>query len=161
MAPPTQTSARTRIVSVRDSDPKYTHRDSSGPGIRRSGSFSLLGYYSHGTAHSFLGGFEGTEFMKTWKLPSHIKVMDKVKSALLGELASAEWEILEEKEWENEDAAQDQIRGEKQSADITPKITTENPSRNSTLDMLKDTPRQDGEYGRSKGTSGWTKLKNR
>ncbi|TPR09590.1 hypothetical protein CAN33_0052230 [Aspergillus niger] len=58
-------------------------------------SFPMLGHYSHGTAHSFLGAVEGAEFMRTWRLPTPTKIVDKLKSTLLGEMASAEWELLE------------------------------------------------------------------
>lgn len=67
--------------------------------LNRSPSFPLLGHYSHGTAHSFLGASEGVEFMRIWKLPTPTKIVDNLKSNLLGEMASAEWELLEEKEW--------------------------------------------------------------
>ncbi|KAK2810266.1 hypothetical protein FQN49_008546 [Arthroderma sp. PD_2] len=70
--------------------------------LRRSRSLPILGHYSHGSAHSFLGSVEGVEFMKTWKLPSPVKIADKLKSTLLGEMANAEWELLGEDEWEEE-----------------------------------------------------------
>ncbi|KZF26113.1 hypothetical protein L228DRAFT_242520, partial [Xylona heveae TC161] len=60
-----------------------------------------LGHYSHGTSHSFLNGAEGSEYMRTWKLQSPMKIVDRVKAALLGELAGAEWEVLDEHEWED------------------------------------------------------------
>jgi hypothetical protein len=40
------------------------------------------------------------EFVKSWKLPTPTKLADKLKSALQGEMANAEWELLEEKEWD-------------------------------------------------------------
>ena len=61
-------------------------------------------YYSHGTAHSFLGSAEGMEFMNSWKMPSPIRIADKLKSTLSGEMANAEWELLEESEWDQKDA---------------------------------------------------------
>ncbi|GES56943.1 zinc/iron permease [Aspergillus terreus] len=66
----------------------------------------MMGHYSHGTVHSFLGASEGTEFVRTWRLPTPTKIVDKLKSCLLGEMASAEWELLEEKEWD--DASQEE-----------------------------------------------------
>ena len=38
--------------------------------------------------------------MRGWKLRSATQIADKVKSLLLGEMAGAEWEILEEREWD-------------------------------------------------------------
>ena len=131
----------------------------------------MLGHYSHGTAHSFLNASEGTEFMRTWKLPTPTKVVDKLKSTLLGEMASAEWELLEKKEWDDEEqfqhspfsrgpystARQDDergIRSENNGGDATNAIPSESEGTNLKTNEQIDT-------GRLKGTSGWTKLRNR
>ncbi|KAI9835727.1 MAG: hypothetical protein M1819_001905 [Sarea resinae] len=60
-----------------------------------------LGMYSHGTAHTFLSAHQGTDYMRSWKLQSPMRIVDRVKGALLGELAGAEWEVLDEREWED------------------------------------------------------------
>lgn len=60
---------------------------------------TLMGRYSHGSAHSFLAGSEGAEFVKNFKLLSPMKVADKLKKKLLSEVAVPEWEVLEEDEW--------------------------------------------------------------
>lgn len=72
----------------------------------------ILGHYSHGTAHSFLGGAEGTEFMRGWKLQGPMKMVDHLKSVLLGEMTGAEWEVVDEKEWivDDEDRGTDHRR---------------------------------------------------
>lgn len=102
VAPPAQTSTLMRAFAGRDTQTKMkTARDSPKTTIQRTKSFPMLGHYSHGTAHSFLGASEGSEFMRTWKLPTPIKIVDNLKSNLLGEMASAEWELLEEKEWDD------------------------------------------------------------
>ncbi len=55
-----------------------------------------MGYYSHGTAHSFLGSAEGIEFMRGWKLNGPIvKTVDQLKSFLVADMAGLEWEVLE------------------------------------------------------------------
>lgn len=101
VSPPTQASTLMRVLSSRDTSSKSKGpKDPSRGTVQRAKSFPILGHYSHGTAHSFLGGAEGTEFMRTWKLPTPVKVADKLKSTLLGEMASAEWELVEEDEWD-------------------------------------------------------------
>ena len=55
----------------------------------------MMGRYSHGSAHSFLGSAEGSEFMRGWKLHGPMKTVDHVKSYLLSDMAGAEWEVLE------------------------------------------------------------------
>lgn len=59
----------------------------------------LFGQFSHGAAHSFFGGSEGTELLRSWRLHSPARCIDKVKSHLIGEMQGAEWEMLQEKEW--------------------------------------------------------------
>ncbi|KAG9247805.1 UV radiation resistance protein and autophagy-related subunit 14-domain-containing protein [Calycina marina] len=63
----------------------------------------LVGYYSHGTAHSFLGGTDGTEFIRSWKLPNPMKLTDNLKALLLGEVAAAEWEVLNQDSWADDE----------------------------------------------------------
>jgi hypothetical protein len=59
----------------------------------------LFGQFSHGAAHSFFGGSEGTELLRSWRLHSPARCIDKIKSHLIGEMQGAEWEMLQEKEW--------------------------------------------------------------
>ncbi|KAL4784287.1 UV radiation resistance protein and autophagy-related subunit 14-domain-containing protein [Aspergillus varians] len=100
VAPPGQSSTLVRALAGRDIQAKTkAPKDSPRTTIQRTKSFPMLGHYSHGTAHSFLGASEGTEFIRNWRLPIPTKVVDRLKSTLLGEMASAEWELLEEKEW--------------------------------------------------------------
>ncbi|KAK2749798.1 hypothetical protein FQN55_003034 [Onygenales sp. PD_40] len=166
---PAQSSALARVLSNRDNLAKAQRsRDSDRPTPQRTQSSPMLGHYSHGTAHSFLGGAEGTEFMRTWKLPSSVKVVDKLKSALLGEMASAEWELLDKTEWEDEE---NQKQGRREEEPVL--VATKSPPTDDILNgnasfVTAKTVVDDGIYAdeaktprRPKGTSGWTKLKNR
>ena len=126
----------------------------------------FLGEYSHGSARCFLGGAKGTEIMQGWKFQSPVKVVDKVKSMLLGELAGAEWEILDGNEFERAVQATEEgpvlvggsqteagpVREERRDLEAPTKLTNGAP-----------VPRDDGAGGggTAKGTSGWTKLKGR
>ncbi|PKS09850.1 hypothetical protein jhhlp_004473 [Lomentospora prolificans] len=60
----------------------------------------MMGRFSHGTTHSFLAGATGTEFVRSFKLPSPIKLADKLKKKLLSELNVPEWEVVEDGDWE-------------------------------------------------------------
>ncbi|KAI9850249.1 MAG: hypothetical protein M1838_005975 [Thelocarpon superellum] len=135
---------------------------------------SLLGHYSHGTAHAFLGAAEGVEHMRGWKLRSPTQIADKVKALLQSEMAGAEWEMLEEREW-------DEFRPDG-ATDAAVISTTSGPS-NAPLPPADDAPGDDegrggtfsdggGSGGNSTptgakgsntrtGTSGWTKLRPR
>ena len=63
----------------------------------------LFGQFSHGAAHSFFGGSEGAELLRSWRLHSPARSIDKIKGHLIGEMQGAEWEVLDEKEWSNFD----------------------------------------------------------
>ncbi|KAK2759081.1 hypothetical protein FQN54_003180 [Arachnomyces sp. PD_36] len=180
VSPPTQASTLMRVLSTRETtssspSPNPKSKDSPKTTLQRTKSFPILGHYSHGTAHSFLGGSEGTEFMRTWKLVSAVKVADKVKATLLGEMASAEWELLREDEWEDEgvgngngngnggnnNAVSNDDRGgtgqqqpfEDASMIATRVIAPEGGGANGEM--------RGGDGNAPRGNSGWTKLKNR
>ncbi|KAF9875689.1 hypothetical protein CkaCkLH20_06621 [Colletotrichum karsti] len=71
---------------------------------------SWMGRYSHGTAHAFLGGAEGSDFVRSFKLPSPLKLADKLKKKLLSEVAAPEWEVLEDDAWAMEESEGTQNR---------------------------------------------------
>ncbi|KAJ5554489.1 hypothetical protein N7513_004448 [Penicillium frequentans] len=148
VAPPAQTSTLMRAFAGRDTQAKVKPaKDSPQTTIQRMKSFPMLGHYSHGTVHSFLGASEGSEFMRTWKLPTPTKIFDNLKSNLLGEMASAEWEVLEQQEWEDENLENQQP--------YTPE------SRTTRLPRPSETNAIPNQSSRPKGTSGWTKLNSR
>lgn len=166
VAPSAQASTVVRVHSGPDVQSKLKpSRDSPRTSIQRTKSFPMLGHFSHGTSHSFLGAVDGTEFMRTWKLPTPLKIYDRLKSVLLGEMASAEWELLE-KEWD--DAVEDQSQP-----------TVSHPVSQSTTDSIlsgvtdiksrvpentitaNERIATQVDADRAKGTSGWTKVKSR
>ncbi|KAL1867584.1 hypothetical protein Plec18167_008584 [Paecilomyces lecythidis] len=166
VAPSAQASTVVRVHSGPDVQSKLKpSRDSPRTSIQRTKSFPMLGHFSHGTSHSFLGAVDGTEFMRTWKLPTPLKIYDRLKSVLLGEMASAEWELLE-KEWD--DAVEDQSQptvSHPVSQSTTDSIlsgVTDIKSRvpeNTTTANERIATQVDAD--RAKGTSGWTKVKSR
>lgn len=175
VAPPVQASALMRAYASRDipSKPRI-HKDPPKTTIQRTKTISMLGHYSHGTAHSFLGASEGTEFIRTWRFPTPTKVADKLKSTLLGEMASAEWELLEEKEWDDEaqgpsrpvqearvSAEQDQERGLRSEKNGSNHTTFTGAGLLGNEDAKPESANEPTSTGRSKGTSGWTKLRTR
>ncbi|WEW58510.1 hypothetical protein PRK78_003978 [Emydomyces testavorans] len=175
VAPPTLTKALAgRELQTKPSNSK----DSPRGNLPRTRSLPLLGHYSHGTAHSFLGNAEGMEFMKTWKLPSPVKVADKLKSSLLSEMATAEWELLEEDEWDDEggpqppqeESKEHDLVTTKQAGEDDPIVETHDDIGRSILtvrtipaDEAGDRPQEEQEgpvasNARPKSTKGWTKI---
>ncbi|KAL4977845.1 UV radiation resistance protein and autophagy-related subunit 14-domain-containing protein [Aspergillus desertorum] len=160
VAPPGQSSTLIRALAGRDFQSKAkAHKDTPRTMIQRTKSFPMLGHYSHGTAHSFLSASEGTEFIRSWRLPSPTKVVDRLKSTLLGEMASAEWELLEENEWE--DSRQPVSRDSAHGLHLPHGIQSIYTSDTVTQAPKLGTPDVPSKAARSKGTSGWTKLRPR
>ncbi|KAJ6023233.1 hypothetical protein N7460_013628 [Penicillium canescens] len=173
VAPPAHPSTLMRAFAGRDTQAQMkSARDSPKTTIQRTKSFPMLGHYSHGTAHSFLGASEGVDFMRMWKLPTPTKIVDKLKSNLLGEMASAEWELLEEKEWDDAMTESHQpslphssstlasgfqpgIRAETSDGKSTASSKTRSGSRRNQGN--EDPP----SSPRPKGTKGWTKVGSR
>lgn len=73
------------------------------PATEENPNTTWLGRYSHGTMFYSLAGAEGAEVIKTFKLPSPVKLADKLKRKLLGDAAGPDWEVLEDDAWKIED----------------------------------------------------------
>lgn len=175
VAPPAHPSTLMRAFAGRDTQTQLkAGKDSPRTTIQRTTSFAMLGHYSHGTAHSFLGASEGVDFMRMWKLPTPTKIADKLKSNLLGEMASAEWELLEEKEWG--DAVAESHKSVAQppksiaagsqagsKADSAGSVTSGRTlSPRTRADSVKDAGGEASDARptrpKGKGTKGWTKV---
>lgn len=63
---------------------------------------STLGVFSHGSAQNNLSSAAGVEMMKDWSLGSSARIGDKVKKALSAEISGADWDFLDEREWDEE-----------------------------------------------------------
>ncbi|KND91231.1 hypothetical protein TOPH_03980 [Tolypocladium ophioglossoides CBS 100239] len=102
-----------------------------------------IGRYSHGTMYYFLGGVEGTDFARTFKLPSPMKLADRLKKKLLSDAPAADWEVLDDEAWKvdegpNEDGAVHGVSG--------------------VVHQAKDL---EGKASPRTGSNGWTKVKHR
>ena len=93
--------------------------------------------------------------MHTWELPSVARIIDKVKSHLLTEMSGAEWELLEEKEWNEERADEEAVivGGTRRSLENKTSPMSAEPGSNPRGEAVSD--------GKGKGASGWMKLKSR
>jgi hypothetical protein len=54
-----------------------------------------IGRWSHGTTHSFLGGAEGNELVRNFRLLAPIKLADRLKKKLSSEAPMLEWEKID------------------------------------------------------------------
>ncbi|KAJ5286889.1 hypothetical protein N7478_002575 [Penicillium angulare] len=155
IAPPAPASNLMRAFAGRDTQAKIKPtKDTPQTTINRTKSFPMLGHYSHGTVHSFLAASEGSDFMRTWKLATPTKIADQLKASLLGEMASAEWELLEEQEWDDGTPKTDQQPSAQGSS-------TPNSSKPSDLKEEQPPNQPSNTVRLEKGKSGWTKLHSR
>jgi hypothetical protein len=122
-----------------------------------------FGQLSHATSHSYMNIAENAQYLSGWSI-SPTKIVDELKGFLLAELQAQEWDVLNQKEWEDMEnlIAEDPIMvGEKRQAtagtsDGRSFLTSTTTNGKITADM------SEGEQSaRKRGTSGWTKLKSR
>ncbi len=62
---------------------------------------SMIGRWSHGTAHTYLGAAEGAELVRNFKILSPLKLVDRLKKRLSSEVPMLEWETIEGHEVED------------------------------------------------------------
>jgi hypothetical protein len=110
---------------------------------------------------------ENAQYLSGWSL-SPTKIVDELKAYLLAEQQAQEWDVLNQKEWEDMEnlIAEDPIIvGEKRRDAAS--IGDGRSFLTSTTRNGRDIPSQmadvsEGEQSeRKRGTSGWTKLKSR
>ncbi|KAF2836469.1 hypothetical protein M501DRAFT_939727 [Patellaria atrata CBS 101060] len=123
---------------------------------------AALGHFSHGTSHSFLGSYEGVEYMRIGKIQTPTKVIDRVKATLLTEMQGAEWEVLDEKEWgeENEGVNEEPILvgAKRRVSEQKSGPTSGSPVPSS---VPEGSDRESTVAGKGRGVNGWMKLKSR
>lgn len=113
-----------------------------------------IGSLSHANASHNLAGADGNELLRTWKLAAPARLLDKVKSYLLTEMSGAEWEMLDEREWnqEREDEEAVLVGGRRPSDEAKTAMSV------MTVTGAGD---EDADGGKGKGTSGWMKVRGR
>lgn len=114
-----------------------------------------LGVFSHGTAKRNLASAEGLDLFRDWKVGNSNRLMDKLRNYLLTEISGAEWDLLEEKEWdeEREDEKPVLVGGSRRPQE----------SQLAAMSVMTVAPHQDNDAsdGKQKGNSGWMKVRER
>lgn len=137
----------------------------------------MMGRYSHGTTHTFLGSAEGNEFLRTFKLPNPVKLADRLKKKMLSDADGLDWEMLEDDAWAADEPMEDGVQrrsripgGESDRRLFGVESVMSTSTARTALDStIVDFARLDvdragtssPEKARSPGTSGWTKIKSR
>ena len=104
-APSTRTTPTKGATGEREGEGEERDKD-------RKPSTTLMGRYSHGSAHSYLGNSAGAEFTRGFKIISPTKLADRLKARLASEVANAEWELLDPDAWAVEEGEHEQQQHE-------------------------------------------------
>ncbi|CAJ2500271.1 Uu.00g031240.m01.CDS01 [Anthostomella pinea] len=136
-----------------------------------------MGWYSHGTVHTFLGSAVGNDLTRGFKLPNPVKLTDKLKSKLNHENPIPEWEVLEDDAWAPEEAdegvlvggARPKARAGERGAgngrfgleSYMSVNTVRSGDSGDNPRVLGGGPSRDRERDKEKSTNGWTKIKPR
>ncbi|EMC95229.1 hypothetical protein BAUCODRAFT_72151, partial [Baudoinia panamericana UAMH 10762] len=114
-----------------------------------------LGAYSHASADLSLTGHEGLALFKDWRMPLPNRLADILRSHLVSEIRGAEWDVLSDKEWddEREDEVPVLVGGARRSLDHAGVAM-------SVMSVAPHEAQADGKQG-VKGQSGWTKVRGR
>lgn len=134
----------------------------------------MMGRFSHGTAHTFLGSAEGNEFTRAFKLPNPVKLADRLKKKMLSDADGLDWEMLNDDAWAVEEPMEEGIqgKGKRQGESDQRLFGVESVVSTSTVKAALDSTAADfaqvsldeassPERPKASGTSGWTKLKSR
>lgn len=101
--------------------------------------------------------------MRRWRLQDPVKVVDRVKQLLQNDRTGAGWEILEGKEWEGEmmePEHTDPVANVDASTVVVDGGTVQGDG-DQDQKSTSTAPSAELSQDKSKGTSGWTKLKSR
>lgn len=144
-----------------DKDIVPSKSNSKIPAMRGPAGFGEL---SHATSHSFLNTAENVQYLSGWKL-TPTKVKDELKAYLLVEQQAQEWDMVNQKEWEDMEqliAEDPVVVGEKRKDTL---IQEDGRSYLTSSTTNKTTSSQAGHVSegeeKKRGSSGWTKVKSR
>ncbi|EDU50547.1 Atg14 domain containing protein [Pyrenophora tritici-repentis] len=125
-----------------------------------------FGQLSHATSHSFLGIAENTQYISGWGI-SPTKIVDELKAYLLAEQQAQEWDVVNQKEWEDMEKmiAEDPVLvGEKRrntGLDDGRSYLTSTAKNGKSSPSRKSDVSEGEQSGRRRGISGYVKLKSR
>jgi hypothetical protein len=128
-----------------------------------------FGQLSHATSHSYMNIAENAQYLSGWSI-SPTKIVDELKAFLLAEQQAQEWDVLNQKEWEDMEnlIADDPVVVGDKRRDVASASASDGRSfLTSTTTNGRATSSQKAEISegdqsdRKRGTSGWTKLKSR
>lgn len=139
--------------SDRSTPDRRSRGDSEGVAARKSTAF---GTFSHGNLRHFLAGHEGAMLMSEWRLSQPHRLMDKLRNHLLLEITGAEWDVLDEKDF-------DGMIGDGSGVAESGVFVggSERKALEPAMSMMSVQRDEGSTGGRPKGDSGWMKVRDR
>ena len=119
-----------------------------------------LGSGSHQSMHSFYWKSPNSNHTRQWRLSKFNMIADPLKKHLLTEMNNAEWELLGDDEWDDGGERMDEAVFVKTRA-LDGAAYDDARSIMTTATNLMNGLVLSNEDGKSKGKSGWTKVKSR
>lgn len=155
----TQSPSATRVGSEQELAKKRTQRTRAQTLTQdlKKGVTSGLGQSSHLAAYGNLNSHELAKSMQTWQYSTFTRISSSLRNALLNEMNNAEWELLQEQEWDDGGEDFDQAVMVKTRNTDVPRYE----DARSIMTVKTRGDESDAGSGRVPGTSGWTKLKSR
>ena len=153
-----QSAAITRVLTQREVETRHRRSNSASSPAREDKESTFparLGSYSHNSAHTFLGSAAdaGDNPSRNGRLTRFAMISDPLKKHLLTEMNNAEWELLDEEEWDD--------GGEKMDDAVVIKARAmDGREYDDSRSIINPGGEEESARG-SKGKSGWTKLKTR
>lgn len=159
VAPP-QSAAVMRVMSQRDLRDRRSRNSSSSAGPDSvNNSTGRLGAGSHTSMHDFYTRSALSNATRNWRFNNYKMLADPLKKHLLNEMNNAEWEVLNQDEWDD--------GGEKMDEAVFIKTRALDGATYDDARSIMTTKMAGMEIGgddnrdKGKGKSGWTKVKSR
>ena len=156
--PPTlqSRSSATNLSKGPNSSPRQTPSTPVRSPGQHSGEATIIlpvpGQYSHSSSHSFLpssGSDGGAEHLRGWRFANPVRIIERIKSALLNERTGAEWEVLEKPESDEAEEEQEENSAAPGKERVVAGLTT----------VEEDQASEDILSEQSKPKKGWTKVR--
>ena len=162
LAPPQPVALRRNASSQEVPERKGDPRLTNGSSEVSTEPLLQLGSQSHSTTYTFLGLRNAMRPVQKWTFDTHKVIGDSLRRLILEQVNNADWEMLDKEEWDD---------GAEQFHDAVV-VTTRSAAAERTIDDARSImtalehhtevshPVAE-ERSRTRGTSGWTKLKQR
>jgi hypothetical protein len=110
-----------------------------------------FGSFSHGNRRHFLAGPEGLALMQDWRLSQPHRLIDKLRNHLLIELTGAEWDVVDDDDFDDDDELAVLVDGSHRNA---------LESRHPTMSVMSVATHAEMDT-KQRGGNGWTKVRGR